>query len=147
MTDTTLEFIRELGNSYGFPHEVWIDNGLSFCGLLNQQLEEWGITHHTISPYVPASNKLAEWAVGQLKQNLTKIGKTTLPKMNYLLFRLNFTPVFNPGAESAFVRFFGREGKQTHLPSMGRSFTNVEVRKMKRAHEVAQDKSLGFIHA
>ena len=90
MTDTTAE--KTLAVLYGwfceqtgFPTTLVSDNGPQFTsGLFKDKMAKWGVTHKLTPPYHPASNGLAERAVGLVKDKLKKMNVSSTPTSLYV---------------------------------------------------------------
>ena len=81
----------------------------AFREAFGAELKKFGIFHHTTSPYMPSSNKLADRAVQSIKAYFYKLGTLQQNKLQDLLYRLNNTPSVIPGAGYSFTRFIGRK--------------------------------------
>ena len=90
MTDTTTE--KTLAVLYGwfceqtgFPTTLVSDNGPQFtAGMFKEKMAQWSATHLLKPPYHPASNGLAEQAVGLVKDKLKKIDVAATPTALYV---------------------------------------------------------------
>ena len=72
----------------GFPSTVVSDNGPQFTSKdFTDRMNKWGVKHILTPPYHPASNGLAEKAVGIVKGKLKKMESSTVPVQ--LHFNLN----------------------------------------------------------
>ena len=61
------------------------DNGQQFTsGLFKDKMAKWGVTHKLTPPYHPASNGLAERAVGLVKDKLKKMNVSPVPTSLYV---------------------------------------------------------------
>ena len=64
----------------GFPTTLVSDNGPQFCAKeFKEKMSKWGVTHLLTPPYHPASNGLAERAVGIVKDKLKKMDVSAKP--------------------------------------------------------------------
>merc|ERR1711989_310371 len=64
----------------GFPTTIVSDNGPQFTSdLFKDKMAKWGIKHILTPPYHPASNGLAEKAVGIVKLHLKKMDAPATP--------------------------------------------------------------------
>ena len=64
----------------GFPTTIVSDNGPQFTSdLFKDKMAKWGIKHILTPPYHPASNGLAEKAVGIVKLHLKKMNTPATP--------------------------------------------------------------------
>ena len=64
----------------GFPATIVSDNGPQFTsGEFADKMHKWGIKHILTPPYHPASNGLAEKAVGIIKDKLKKMNSSANP--------------------------------------------------------------------
>ena len=64
----------------GFPSTLVSDNGPQFTSKeFAKKMEQWGIKHLLTPPYHPASNGLAEKAVGIIKDKLKKLDSPATP--------------------------------------------------------------------
>ena len=90
MTDTMAE--KTLAVLYGwfceqtgFPTTLVSDNGPQFtAGMFKEKMAKWGVTHKLTPPYHPASNGLAERAVGLVKDKLKKMDVSPTPTALYV---------------------------------------------------------------
>merc|ERR1712055_511919 len=58
----------------GFPVTIVSDNGPQFTSeVFKDKMDKWGVKHVLTPPYHPASNGLAEKAVGIIKNHLKKM--------------------------------------------------------------------------
>ena len=142
ITESSIQFVRALGNHYGFPRELRTDGGPCFQGRVHAAMKELGIEHHYSAPYVASGNGLAERSVGLVKKYLSKLGKLNTPKLDQLLYRLNCTPSSLEGAESSFLRFFGHLGQVTSVPTVQRKFSVEDVQKFWARREQTQNRVL-----
>ena len=139
-TETALQFIHKIGAIYGYPTELRTDDGPSFREAFTKELNRFGIFHKKSAPYCPSGNGLAERAVQSIKNYLSKLGALQQNKLQELLYRINNVPSVIDGAKSAFMRFFGRKGRVTSIPSLKKSMSNAEIRLARIAREHHQNK-------
>ena len=99
----TIEQLRIIFATHGFPRKVVTDNGPSFTSEeFRSFLSQNGITHVTSSPYHPSSNGLAERAVQTLKNGLKQTpGATIQGKLSKYLFTYRITPQTTTGVTPA----------------------------------------------
>ena len=92
-TDTTT--IKTLAVLYGwfceengFPATLVSDNKSQFTAqMFKDKMAKWGVKHLLTPPYHPASNGLAERAVGLVKDRLKKMDCPATPTQLYLGLR------------------------------------------------------------
>lgn len=86
-SESTIEVLREIFARFGIPKVLISDNGRQ---LVSEEFEKFcklnGILHKTLAPYHPATNRLAENAVGSFKMGISKAlhnqrGKCFRPKL------------------------------------------------------------------
>ena len=64
----------------GFPVTIVSDNGPQFTSeVFKDKMDKWGVKHVLTPPYHPASNGLAEKAVGIIKNHLKKMNSPATP--------------------------------------------------------------------
>ena len=81
----TIDVLRGLFASYGFPEEIVSDNGPQFCSEdFTQFLKNNGVKHTRVPPYHPASNGAAERTVQIVKRALVKQMLDQNPKKRQL---------------------------------------------------------------
>ena len=69
----------------GFPTTLVSDNGPQFTSKeFSDKMNKWGIKHLLTPPYHPASNGLAERAVGTIKSHLKKMNSPVTPLELYV---------------------------------------------------------------
>lgn len=90
----TIEKLREVFATHGFPRKIVTDNGTAFTSREFQEfMRENGIVHVTSAPYHPATNGLAERGVQTLKQGIKKTpGQSMQEKLIKFLFKYRLTP-------------------------------------------------------
>ena len=87
----------------GFPTTLVSDNGPQFTSNeFAEKMSKWGIKHILTPPYHPASNGLAEKAVGIIKGKLKKMGSPSTPlelhvNIHYILRVYRATPHTSTG--------------------------------------------------
>ncbi|KAK2575241.1 hypothetical protein KPH14_012756 [Odynerus spinipes] len=114
-TNNTIEKLRECFARFGLPKVLFSDNGRQFISQEFQIFcEKNGIKHKTSAPYHPATNGLAERAVGSFKRGLEKALKddrnksvTLTTMINRYLFAYRNAPHESTG-ETPAQRMFGR---------------------------------------
>ena len=69
----------------GFPTTLVSDNGPQFTSKeFKVKMAKWGVNHLLTPPYHPASNGLAERAVGLVKDKLKKMDVSAAPVQLYV---------------------------------------------------------------
>ena len=82
-TSHTIEVLKEMFAKHEFPRLLTSNNGPQFTATqLQKLLESNRILHHKSPPYHPATNKLAENMVKNVKQWLKKKGKASAYTMH-----------------------------------------------------------------
>lgn len=111
----TTDKLRGIFAIHGLPDTVVTDNGATFTSAIFKEfMEKNGIRHVCSAPYHPASNGLAERAVGTLKDALRKMtGHSLETKLSRFLFQYRITPHTTTGVSPAEM-LFGRRPK-SHL--------------------------------
>ncbi|KAJ8377010.1 hypothetical protein SKAU_G00075900 [Synaphobranchus kaupii] len=111
----TTEMLRSIFATHGLPDTVVTDNGPTFTSDVFQEfMDKNGIRHVRTAPYHPASNGLAERAVGTLKEVLRNMsGHSLETKMHRFLFQYRITPHTTTGVSPAEM-LMGRRPK-SHL--------------------------------
>ena len=84
--ESAIKFLKQMGNQFGYPHEVCTDNGPAFRHKFKTELACLGCEHHVSAPYVAAGNGLAECHVGIVKSYLSELGKLDNVKLSQLLY-------------------------------------------------------------
>ena len=99
----TTEKLRSIFATHGLPDTVVTDNGPTFTSELFQEfMDKNCIRHVRTAPYHPASNGLAERAVGTLKDGLRKMsGQILETKLSRFLFQYRITPHTTTGIAPA----------------------------------------------
>lgn len=89
----TIEQLRIIFSTHGFPKKVVTDNGPSFTSAeFSQFMKENGIVHVTSTPYHPSSNGLAERAVQTFKRGIERIqGAMIQERLSKFLFTYRIT--------------------------------------------------------
>ena len=90
----TIEQLRIIFSTHGFPKKVVTDNGASFTSLeFKQFMKENGVIHITSAPYHPSTNGLAERAVQTFKAGIQRIpGASIQERLSKFLFKYRITP-------------------------------------------------------
>ena len=99
----TIEKLRVIFATHGFPQKVVTDNGPSFTSReFATFMSENGILHVTTAPYHPSSNGLAERAVQTFKQGLKRTPGTTIQeRLSKFLLTYRITPQTTTGVPPA----------------------------------------------
>lgn len=133
----TTETLRGIFATHGLPDMIVTDNGPTFTSeVFKEFMVKNGIRHVCSAPYHPASNGLAERAVGTLKEGLKKMsGRSLETKLSRFLFQYRITPHTVTGVPPAEM-LLGRRPK-SHLdllrPDVGaRVVRSQDVQKERR---------------
>ena len=99
----TIEHLRAIFATHGFPEVLVTDNGTVFCSAeFNQFTNYNGIHHIKTAPYHPSSNGLAERAVQTFKMGIKKQTSGTIKtKISRFLFQYRITPHTTTGVSPA----------------------------------------------
>ena len=137
----TIKVLRYLFASQGIPELIFSDNGTSFTSdEFKQFVTRNGIRHRTSSPYHPATNGLAEWAVQLVKSGLKKNAKGDLDLcLARVLFKYRNTPHATTGVTPAEL-LLGRKPR-THLDLLHPDMAPRVERKQLAQQEAQKRKS------
>ncbi|XP_054274663.1 uncharacterized protein K02A2.6-like [Macrosteles quadrilineatus] len=106
----TVQELRKIFSTFGFPHILVSDNGRQFVSQeFKNFMNECGIIHRTTAPYHPNSNGQAERYVQTVKKALKSMEEekgTLQNKIQRLLMQLRQSP--NSTGTSAYHLMFGR---------------------------------------
>ncbi len=139
-SDTIIE-LKEIFSTHGLPDQIVSDNGPSFTA---QEFKMFcsanGIEHITSSPYHPATNGLAERAVGIFKSAMVKMSsKTSIREnVNRFLAKYRTTPHVTTGVSPAEL-LCGRKLK-THL-DLCHPTVQKSVSQHQQTQKICHDKS------
>ena len=106
-TSRTIQFLRNCFSRFGLPVVLVSDNGTQFTsGEFKNYISSMGIRHITTPVNHPATNGLAENAVGTFKSALGKIsGEDVYAKVDKFLVKYKTTPHTTTGVAPANLMF------------------------------------------
>ncbi len=139
-SQSTIEHLRSLFATHGFPELLVSDNGTVFTSAEFQKfLKNNGIRHSTCAPYHPATNGLAGRAVQTFKQFIKKPSKDTLEtNISRFLSQYRITPHSTTGVSPAEL-LLGRRPRTLLDLAIPNTSTHVTANqeKQRQSHEKA----------
>lgn len=96
-TSTTIDCLRNVFATFGYPNTIVSDNGTSFTSKQFQEyVKSIGALHVTTAPYHPQSNGLAERMVQTFKSSMKKLQGPLSERLTKFLMHYRTTPRVTP---------------------------------------------------